>query len=217
MSRIIELRVNQLKSLDSDQVVDLLSQVEQYKGLDLMRTLNGSHETLIDTLCLKLLDQLEFAFAFCDSSKGENLEFLKKLIDLKPILVSVEIELMAKIEEKMLEKLDEMIIKTNHTQSHGQNYKPGLPSRSNTSETSELKKVAKNNQVVSDESNKELVRSSAAPLESNSNPEKDTPHKKGAFSKMLTHLTKGRPKANRSKKNELASEDSGVSKEYIFF
>jgi hypothetical protein len=72
--------------------------------------------------------------------------------------------------------------------------------------------------AVNAEPKKEQSSSNAAPTESKLiSPEKGTPpQKKGAFSKMLTHLTKARPKANRSKKNEssMSSQESlGVSKE----
>jgi hypothetical protein len=74
-------------------------------------------------------------------------------------------------------------------------------------------KVVKTNAAdVTAEPKKELIRSHTASTESKLvSPEKGTPpQKKGAFSKMLTHLTKARPKANRSKKNEgsMASQDS---------
>lgn len=100
--------------------------------------------------------------------------------------------------------------------------KPGLPSRSNTGPVAEPVKVVRSNTGVAAEPKKELSRSNTVSSESKKeSSEKGTPpQKKGAFSKMLTHLTKARPKANRTKKADVnqASEDSlGVSKECLLF
>lgn len=72
--------------------------------------------------------------------------------------------------------------------------KPDVPTRSNTSPTTETKKdLIQNNSNSLPEVQKE----------NNHSHEKDIPPQKmGTFSKMLTHLTKARPKANRSKRND---------------
>lgn len=46
--------------------------------------------------------------------------------------------------------------------------------------------------------------------------EKEEKMKVGTFSKMLTHLTKARPKANRTKRNDAQSDYIDQSKEYAY-
>lgn len=117
MSKIIELKAYHLSELAkeapglSTEVANVLGKVEQFKALDLTVKLNVVRDSLAESLSHKLLDELDVAFGLIDSSAGANLEFLKGLMELKPILATVEMELMGKIEQNILEKLDEMINK----------------------------------------------------------------------------------------------------------
>jgi hypothetical protein len=116
MSKIIELKAYHLSELgkESEYSADIekvLDKVGHFKDLDLSVAMNGCRDSLTEALSYRLLDDLDVAFELIDSSKVENLEFLKRLIDLKPVLVAVEVALMGRIEEKLLEKLDEMINK----------------------------------------------------------------------------------------------------------
>jgi hypothetical protein len=116
MSKIIDLKAYHLSELGKESqysadIEKLLGKVSHFKDLDLTLALNECKDSLTEALSLKLLDELDVVFGLIDSSKLEKLEFLKRLIDLKPVLVAVGVELMGRIEEKLLEKLDEMINK----------------------------------------------------------------------------------------------------------
>lgn len=115
MSKIVDLKAYQLSELakehseNSIQVEAVLSKVEKIKELDLKKNFDQIENSLSESISLKLLDHLDSVFKLMNMPLADNLLFLKKFFDLKPNLVSLEMELMAKIEQELLAELNKMI------------------------------------------------------------------------------------------------------------
>lgn len=115
MSNIIELKAYHLSELvkehsgNTTEIENVLGKVEKFKELDLKKNIEMLEDSLKETLSLKLLDQLDSVFQLIDESHGANLLLLNRIMDLKPMLVNLEMELIAKIEYDLLKELDEMI------------------------------------------------------------------------------------------------------------